>query len=129
MSDQIPFDHVHSWLWNLGDAEGVNIPPFVLELVLRDGRSFYVRSVPATDTASKTMVVRIWDLRALNDEDRAELQKNVNEIDDSYQPSDLHPKLDQSNLRIPLDTVWYCIEHHDRFWPDSIKAVAGFEKP
>jgi len=126
MTNGPPFDHVHSWIWDLDSDPNLDIPPFVLELVLRDSRVFFVRYVIAVDENSKTLGIRTWDLRALDDDDIKHLKENIAIVDDYSSPTDLHPKLDQSNLRIPLDAIWYCVEHHNRFWPESVRSQVGF---
>ena len=74
------------------------------------------------------MVVRIWDMRAFNEDDIEKLKQNMNDlILVGKKPCDVtHPKLDVGNLRIRLDDLWYCIEWHNRFWPKEFKGKVGF---
>lgn len=36
-------------------------------------------------------------------------------------PQTLHPELDLGLLRIDTDDIWYCIDWHDRMWPEGLK--------
>jgi hypothetical protein len=49
----------------LDRAKGQTIPPLVLELILRSGKSFYIKSVFAVDEKAEMVPLRVWDLRAL----------------------------------------------------------------
>ena len=122
-SNDIACDYVQGWFWQIGSD--VSIPPLCLELVLRDGSHHFVRCVVAQEQSTRTAVIRVWDLRALSEDDLVDLQARLPGPSPSS-PSCLHPKLDQSNLRIPMDAVWYLIEHHDRFWPENARTKVGF---
>jgi len=109
------------------------IPPFCLELFLRDGRSYSVHSLAYYDESSSSIILRIWDPRALSDEDMQQLRETLNEIlarQKLEPPEAVHPKLDWGLLRISADDIWYCIEWHDRMWPESLKkGRIGYELP
>ena len=53
----------------LDRAKGQTIPPMVLELILRSGKSFYIKNVFAVDEKSEMVPLRVWDLRALSQAD------------------------------------------------------------
>jgi len=105
--------------------------PFCLELILRDGRSYSVHSLLHYDERSSSIIVRIWDLRALNAEDIEELLEGLNKVVTGHElepPEALHPQLDWGLLRIETDDIWYCIEWHDRMWPEGLqKRKIGFQ--
>lgn len=121
-------DYVTDWIVRLSDA--VNLPPLCLELFLRDGRSYYVRSVVTHDQRTDSAVIRIWDMRSLGQDDISELMSRLNQskrdLVSVETPSDIHPKLDQGNLRLHMTDIAYCIEWHDRFWPEEAKKRFGF---
>lgn len=125
------FDHVTEWIRRLDHT--VELPPYCLELFLRDGRSYYVRAVIAHDDQTESVVFRIWDTRAIGQREIDELLSTLNDLKRKEQgvidPTSLHPKLDQANLRVHLADVAYCIEWHDRYWPDEVKGRFGFHGP
>lgn len=115
---KIGIDQVLGWLKAM--CRGEIIPPFCVEVVLRDGARYSLHSVLECDEETRTMCFRIWDLRALAQADVAELKQTLNGIRDREELSPaekLHPKLDWANVRAHYDDVSYCIEWHDRIWP------------
>jgi hypothetical protein len=112
----------------LSKVKGI-IPPFVLELVIRDGARYFIHSVIDRDEKSKSAVIRIWDFRAMTEKDIEELKVILSELHDRSKLADerkVHPKLDWANLRIALDDIMYCIEWHDRSWPEEEREKMGF---
>ena len=96
-------DYVVDWIWNFGDI----VPPFCTEVVLQDGSRYYLRSVSAKDDTTKTMVLKIWDLRLLTDKNDLEalkqrLKKNLKRSE-LINEKIIHPKLGWAKLRIHLD--------------------------
>ncbi len=76
------------------------------------------------------MVIRIWDLRAFTDQDFQQLRDNLNQIQSRKELADerkIHPKLDWANLRINVSDISYCVEWHDRMWPQEARPKIGFE--
>ena len=116
----ISCDICTQWFWELGETP---IPPLCLEIVLRDSSRYFMQSVILKDEESKSMVVRIWDMRAFTEVDVEELKQKMNDrIITGKKPADVeHPKLDVANLRMHLDDLWYCVEWHNRFWPEELK--------
>lgn len=118
-------DYVADWVWNVGDI----VPPFCVELVLRDGSRYCLHSVSAKNEDTKTLVLRIWDLRALTEADLEELKQNLNKAIDRSEllkEQKIHPKLDWANLRVHLEDIAYCVEWHDRLWPEDDRPKIGF---
>ena len=96
------------------------IPPMVLELILRSGRSFYVKQVFPVDEAAGLVPIRVWDLRALNQADLDTVLRRLNTVksrEDLEDVERLHPKLDQGNLWVLVSEIEAIMEWHDRFWP------------
>jgi len=115
-------------IWTLAKMRGI-IPPFVLEVILIDGSHYYVHSVPIRDEETKSLVVRIWDLRAMTADDIADLKASLSKLRSRDELSDerkIHSRLDWGNLRIELKQIAYCIEWHDRLWPEAEKLELGF---
>lgn len=101
------------------DTQAV-LPPFYLELILRDGRSYSVHSLLHYDESSSTITLRIWDPWGMNGEDVEELLEGLDEIVTRHElepPEALPPHLNWGLLRIDPDDIWYCIEWHDRTCP------------
>jgi|SRR3989337_2292597 len=119
-------DYVADWLWQISDL----VPPFCVELVLKDGNTFFLHSISGKDEETKSMVIRIWDLRAYTDKDIEQLKTNLNQIrsrDDLANEQQIHPKLDWANLRINVSDISYCVEWHDRMWPEEARPKIGFD--
>lgn len=117
---RIGTDFVLGWLKLL--RNGDLTPPFCVELALKDGAHYNLHSVLRCDDATRTMIVRIWDLRALDQNEIPVLKKNLNQVRDRKALADehaLHPKLDWANVHLHYDDISYCVEWHDRIWPDT----------
>jgi hypothetical protein len=111
-------DPLHTFIKLLGRRRGV-IPPFTLELSLVDGNWFYVHSVQEASEDSVSIALRVWDTRALDDEELDRLQADTASIDDLTllsDPKNLHPHLDWAVLRVDLDQIAYCVEWHHPLW-------------
>jgi hypothetical protein len=107
------------------------IPPLVFELFLRDGSRHFIHSVIMKDEESDSVVIRIWDLRAMNESDVEDLKSALNKPGSwnrlGGEGHELHEKLDWANLRIGLSEILYCIEWHNRWWPDDERKRIGFD--
>jgi hypothetical protein len=120
-------DYVSDWLWMIADEI---VPPFCVELVLKDGNTFSLHSISSKDEQTRSMVIRIWDLRSFTDQDLEELRGNLNQVQSRNDLADeqkIHPKLDWANLRINVSDISYCVEWHDRMWPEDIRPKIGFD--
>jgi hypothetical protein len=120
-------DWVFGWLEAM--CQGGLIPPFCVELVLRDGTHHYLHSIVGFERETRTMCARIWDLRAFEAKEIEELKQQLNEIrnrNDLAAAQTVHPKLDWANLHLQFENVAYCIEWHDRIWPDDARPKIGF---
>ena len=120
-------DGVAYWLRHLPENEV--LPPFCVELVMKDGRTFYVHSGGLDDETSNDLTLRVWDIRAFGGKDLEELRANLNLIKDRKglaNAEKVHPKLDWAVLRAHLDDVQYCVEWHDRLWPQEERPQLGF---
>jgi hypothetical protein len=116
---KIGIDQVLGWLKVICRGGGI-IPPFCVEVVLKDGARYSLHSVLDCDEETRTMCFRIWDLRALSEADVAALKQTLNGIRDREELAPVekvHPKLDWANVRVHYDDVSYCVEWHDRIWP------------
>lgn len=105
-------------------AMNQTIPPMMLELILRSGKSFYVKNVFPFDENVGLVPMRVWDVRALTQADLDTLLRRLNTVksrDELENVERLHPKLDQGNLWVLLSEIGAIMEWHDRFWP-SVEA-------
>lgn len=101
-------------------AMNQTIPPMVLELILRSGRSFYIKNVFPVDENVGLVPIRVWDVRALNQADLDTMLRRLNSVksrDELENVERLHPKLDQGNLWVLVSEIEAIMEWHDRFWP------------
>ena len=64
--------------WTVGET----IPPLCLEIVLKSGRSFFVAHVFRFEADDPMITVRVWDTRAMDESDLAELLSNLNKVRD-----------------------------------------------
>jgi hypothetical protein len=117
-------DYLYGWVEQINDT----IPPFCVEVYLKDGNRYFLHSVGAKESENNSVVLRIWDLRALTDRDIDEMKSSLNKIktrEELHDEQKIHPKLDWANLRIHLNDIAYCVEWHDRLWPEE-KRPMGF---
>ncbi len=120
-------DWVIGWLRAM--CQGELIPPFCVELVLRDNARYYLHSIVAFEEETKTLCARIWDLRALQPKEVDEIKQRLNKIrsrKDLSPAESVHPKLDWANLHLHFDDICYCVEWHDRLWPEDARPKIGF---
>jgi hypothetical protein len=115
-------------------ATNQTIPPLVLELILRSGKSFYVKNVYPVEEKADMVPVRVWDLRALNQADLDMVLRRLGAVesrDELENIERLHPKLDQGNLWVLLSEIEAVVEWHSPLWPgvdrpESRQVVVGF---
>jgi hypothetical protein len=101
-------------------ATDQTIPPMVLELVLRSGRSFYVKTVFPVNEATGLVPLCVWDLRALDQADHETVLRRLNAVatrEELENVERLHPKLDHGTLWVPVSEIEAILEWQDRFWP------------
>jgi hypothetical protein len=103
----------------LKEVQGQSLPPLMLELILKSGRSFFIKQIIRVDDVSGLISIRVWDLRALSAEDIKALQVELNQILDREELNNisLHPHVDQGNLRAYISEIEAVVEWHDRVWP------------
>ena len=117
---RVGLDQVLGWLKAM--CRGGLIPPFCVEIVLRDGARYNLHSIVSFDDETRTMCARIWDFRAFRPGEIMELKQKLNQLSERSKlaPAEaVHPKLDWANLRVHYDDISYCVEWHDRVWPDD----------
>jgi hypothetical protein len=120
-------DWVVGWLRAM--CQGELIPPFCVELVLRDNTRHYLHSIVAFEEETRTLCARIWDLRAFLPKEIDELKLRLNSIRTRKElspASGVHPKLDWANLQLHFEDIAYCVEWHDRLWPEDARPKIGF---
>jgi hypothetical protein len=96
------------------------VPPLGLELVLKSGQQYFVKWIFKFSDEDESITVRVWDTRAFTDLDYADLLERISEVQDRSEyekPELLHPKLDQGNLHVAVDSIACLVEWHDRLWP------------
>lgn len=130
-------DYGQWMVWFLSEMTGGPLPPYLLEIVMRDGRSFYVHSGNSRDEETWSVVVNIWDLRAVDNQAEAEIKKILDEPKlwdkvSKGQPWDLRPALSIGRLRCKLEDITYVVEwwtriwEIDKFFPKEVKKHMGF---
>ena len=119
-------DHVLGWIKKISGL----VPPFCVELVLQDGNRYFLHHFSSDDEETETLVLGVWDMRALEGRDLEELKRILNQLHQRSELADaekIHSKLDWANLRIHYDDIAYCIEWHDRLWPETERPKPGFK--
>jgi hypothetical protein len=120
MSRTVRTDWVVGWLKSM--CKGQPIPPFCVELVLKDGTRYNLHSVVSSEDETETLCARIWDLRTFRSDEISALKQRLNEIRErsALVPAKaVHPKLDCADLHVHYGEIAYCVERHDRTWPDD----------
>ena len=120
-------NYLTDWILATGDE---TIPPLCVELVLRDGNSYYLHSFVSYEEGNESLVVRIWDLSTFTDNDLEELKISLNKISSRSQlntADTIHPKLAWARLRLYLSDIAYCVERHDKLWPEQERPHLGFK--
>lgn len=117
----------------LAAMEGRTFPPLLLELLLRSGRSYFLKNAYRPSSDTEMVVLRVWDLRAV-DVQRIPAQLNeVSRPEDWEDFSRIDPALDQANLWVRADEIIGFVEWHERYWPVSppgdMRAPIGFFQP
>jgi hypothetical protein len=108
---------VREYLRSAGDQ---TIPPMVLELTLRSGKSFYIKNILPVEDDTDLVPLRVWDLRALSKADLDTVLRRLNTAESRSELENierLHPKLDQGNLWVLISEIESIMEWHDRLWP------------
>jgi hypothetical protein len=108
---------VREYLRSAGDQ---TIPPMVLELTLRSGKSFYIKNILPVEDDTDLVPLRVWDLRALSKADLDTVLRRLNTVESRSELENierLHPKLDQGNLWVLISEIESIMEWHDRLWP------------
>ena len=106
-------------IWELFDKSSGTLPPYLLEIVMRDGRSFFIHSFGARDKKTKSMSLTVYDLSLIDPEEEYELKTRLDQTghwSDSSSVDDLHTLLKFGRLRCSLDEVAYCVEWLGRRW-------------
>jgi hypothetical protein len=110
------------------------IPPLVLELILRSGKSFYIKSVFPVDEKAEMVPVRVWDVRALTQADLDTVLRRLSAVESREELENierLHPKLDQGNLWVLVSEIEAIVEWHSDLWPgvdrpEARQVIVGF---
>jgi hypothetical protein len=105
----------------LSRAKNQTVPPMVLEIILRSGKSFYIKSVFAYDEQAEIVPLRVWDLRALAQADLDTVLRRLSAVqsrDELENIQRLHPKLDEGNLWVLVSEIEAIVEWHSALWPE-----------
>jgi hypothetical protein len=105
----------------LDRAKNQTVPPLVLEIILRSGKSFYIKNVFAYDEQAEIVPLRVWDLRALAQADLDTVLRRLSAVqsrDELENIQRLHPKLDEGNLWVLVSEIEAIVEWHSALWPE-----------
>lgn len=127
-------------IWLLFAQTGPPLPPYLLEVVMKTGQSYYIHSPNVRDVSRRSIVLNVYDFRAIDDQAEQQIKAQLDEDPWSKdsEPKDLHPLLTIGRLRCDLDDIAYCVEWLSRWWrleslfPDlsvEKKRSLGFDLP
>ena len=131
-------DYARDLIWLLFDMTGGPLPPYLLEIVLKDGRNFYVHSANSKKETTRAIVLNVYDLRAIGNKEETAIRKRLEELGHlgtGINTDDIHPLLAIGRLRCNLSDISYCIEWLARRWtlsdflPEDDRRPLGFETP
>ena len=129
-------DYARDLILLLFDMTGGPLPPYLLEIVLKDGRSFYVHSANSKKETTRAIILNVYDLRAIGNKEQSEIWKHLDELGHlgvGINAGDIHPLLAIGRLRCNLSDIFYCIEWLTRRWtlsdflPEDDRRPLGFE--
>lgn len=106
-------------IWQLFDKFSGTLPPYLLEIVMVDGRSFFIHALESRDEKSKSMILVVFDLSLIDPEEEYELKTRLDQTghwSDSSSVNDLHTLLKLGRLHCSLDEIAYCVEWLGRRW-------------
>ena len=119
-------------------ARGQTIPPLLLEVVFRSGKSYFIKHVLDYFDSEGLFALQVWDLRALTPEEHPQLLEALS----AHQKRDawsgykkFQPKLDEATLWLHVQDVEQLVEWHDRYWPTRTSEASdepgpiGFRNP
>lgn len=108
-----------NFIWQLFDKLSGTLPPYLLEIVMVDGRSFYIHAFESRDEKTKSMILVVFDLSLIDPEEEYELKTRLDQTghwSDSSSVDDLHTLLKLGRLHCSLDEIAYCVEWLGRRW-------------
>lgn len=112
-------DYAKELIWQLFDMTVGSLPPYLLEITMRDGRSFYIHSPESRDDESKSMALKVYDLDAIGPLDEYEIKTRLDQTghwSETSSVEDLHTLLKFGRLRCSLDEIAYCVEWIGKRW-------------
>jgi hypothetical protein len=105
----------------LSRAKDQTVPPLLLEVILRSGKSFYIKNVFAFEPSGEIVPLRVWDLRALAQADLDTVLRRLSAVhsrDELENIERLHPKLGEGNLWVLVSEIEAIVEWHSALWPE-----------
>jgi hypothetical protein len=122
-------------VWHLAGGHGA-IPPYQMQIVMKDGSSYFVHSGNGRNEETRSVCINVWDLRAIDGKAQAEILSKLSEHGEwekvsSLQPYDLHQLLSVGRLRCNLDEISHTVEWWSRVWllKDKARDPLGFILP
>lgn len=112
-------DYTKDLIWKLYENLSVPLPPYLLEIVMRDGRSFYIQSFEARDDKTKSIALTVYDMSLIEPEEEFEIKTRLDQTghwSESSSVDDLHNLLKIGRLKCSLDEIAYCVEWLGRRW-------------
>jgi hypothetical protein len=127
-------DYARGMIWGLSELTGGPFPPYFLEIVMKDGQGYYVHSGNSRDEKTQSVVVNIYDFRAMSGDDENSLKAKLEKLTTLPDKlSELHPSLSNGLLRCRLEDILYVAQwERYRLWnvesqsPETSRKKMGF---
>ena len=100
----------------LKGLQGQTFPPLLVEVLLKSGRSFYVKNAFPPNPELEMVVLRVWDLRAVDTDDLREKLNAVTDREAWEEFAEIDPAVDQANLWVHMGEIEGFVEWHERYW-------------
>ena len=111
----------------LSRAKDQTVPPLVLELILRSGKSFYIKNVFAFDKQAEMVALRVWDVRALAQADLDTVLRRLSAVqsrDELENIERLHPKLVTAEYRIAKRPAGHVlVDYNQNAWGRTLASI------
>jgi hypothetical protein len=109
----------NEFFWVILNLNGDPYPPYLIQIFVKGGYSYYLHSPNMKDDDKKTMTINIYDFRAMDEVAEGQLRSTLDTWGSKpipQEPYKLHPLLSLGRLRCDLDDIEYCIEWWTRYW-------------
>ncbi len=108
-------------IWSLCENKQGPFPPYLIEIIMKDGKSYYMHSGNSIDKETASMIINVWDFRAIHEAEEREIKINLDKPKDKENTDYMYlsQALSIGRLRCKFDDISYVIEWWTRFWTNE----------